>query len=110
MGGRVVRLSRPVLRTKRLVRQTVCFARNVHAGSRPMEKDVDEPEVIELLSPPELAEKLQISKKTLAKWRCNGRGPRFVRLGHAIRYRTRDVSDWLDAKSSWNTAEASDRR
>ncbi len=72
---------------------------------------MDEPRTLEgLLSPEELAAKLKMSKKTLAKWRCNGRGPRFVRLGHAVRYMPQDVADWLEAKASRNTMEASERR
>lgn len=32
---------------------------------------------------------------TLAMWRVQGRGPRYVRLGRAIRYRVRDLDDYL---------------
>lgn len=70
----------------------------------------DSGEVLELLSPEELAASIKMSKKTLAKWRCNGRGPRYVRLGHAVRYRPQDVTEWLEAKVSQNSAEAADRR
>lgn len=65
---------------------------------------------IELLSAEELACKLKISRRTLAKWRTNGRGPCYVRLGHAVRYRTQDVEEWVESKVSRNSAEAADRR
>ena len=65
---------------------------------------------LELLSPDELAASIKMSKRTLAKWRCNGRGPEYVRLGHAVRYRQQDVDAWLEAKVSKNSTEAADRR
>ena len=65
---------------------------------------------IELLSPDDLAADLKVSPRTLAKWRCNGRGPQYIRLGHAVRYRQQDVYAWLEAKVSRNSAEAADRR
>lgn len=68
------------------------------------------PRTLELLSPDELAASIKMSKRTLAKWRCNGRGPEYVRLGHAVRYRQQDVDAWLEAKVSKNSAEAADRR
>jgi hypothetical protein len=33
---------------------------------------------------------------TLNNWRSQGRGPAFVRLGKAIRYRTSDLREYLD--------------
>jgi hypothetical protein len=32
------------------------------------------------------ARRLGTSVRTLRKWRCNGKGPRFVRLSRAVRY------------------------
>ena len=65
---------------------------------------------IELLSAEELASELKMSPRTLGKWRTNGRGPCYVRLGHAVRYRRQDVAEWLESKVSRNSAEAADRR
>ena len=65
---------------------------------------------LELLTPDELAAGLKMSTRTLAKWRCNGRGPLYVRLGHGVRYRKQDVADWLKAKISRNSTEAAERR
>ena len=31
------------------------------------------------------------------RWRCENRGPKFLRLGRSIRYRKSDVMAWLDA-------------
>ncbi len=51
-----------------------------------------------LMSERELAEKLKISLATLRAWRRNKRGPAFVRMGKAIKYRVDDVKDWLDGQ------------
>lgn len=37
-------------------------------------------------TPSELARRWRISRKTLANWRSLGRGPRWIKIGHAVRY------------------------
>jgi predicted DNA-binding transcriptional regulator AlpA len=44
----------------------------------------------------ELARQANISTAVLRKWRREGRGPRFVKLGRLVRYLVRDVEVWLD--------------
>ena len=45
----------------------------------------------------EAAEWLRLREDTLRAWRCQGRGPRWVRLGRtAIRYRVADVRRWME--------------
>lgn len=46
------------------------------------------------LTTDELAERLAITRRTVAKWRSVGDGPRFVSLGRSIRYRVSDVETW----------------
>ena len=43
----------------------------------------------------ELGQQLRISPAALRKWRAEGRGPRFVRLGKCVRYLVGDVESWL---------------
>ncbi len=33
---------------------------------------------------------------TLEQWRYYGRGPRYLKAGHAVRYRRVDVEAWLE--------------
>lgn len=40
-----------------------------------------------LLLPQQAAEILGVKVQTLAEWRLNGRGPPFIKLGRAVRYR-----------------------
>lgn len=43
---------------------------------------------------------LGVSPRTLANWRCEGKGPDYVRLGRrhsAVVYRVEDLEDWLAA-------------
>lgn len=35
------------------------------------------------------------TEKTLANWRCGGRGPPFFKIGGSIRYDEKDLDDWL---------------
>ena len=50
-------------------------------------------------SPDEVAEHLGIPLRTLAQWRHEGTGPRYLRVGRHVRYRWADVEQWLDAKA-----------
>lgn len=50
----------------------------------------------------EAARMLGISPRTLANWRCQGRGPRYAHLSddpHSpIIYRRTDLEEWLDER------------
>lgn len=61
-------------------------------------------------TPEQLAERLQITTGTLAKWRLTGRGPRFRKFGSLVRYSTTDVATWLAESSQCSTADGADRR
>ena len=41
----------------------------------------------------------RISPRTLRRYRCKGKGPRFVRLSPAaVGYRPEDLDEWIDAR------------
>lgn len=54
-----------------------------------------------LLTPSELAERLKIHPGTLRRWRMDGEGPRWIKLGNAqssaVRYELKDVEAWEKA-------------
>lgn len=55
------------------------------------------------------AEFYGLAENTLAKWRCNGGGPRFVRVGpsgRAIRYRKSDLDAFLRSAASTSETAA----
>jgi predicted DNA-binding transcriptional regulator AlpA len=52
------------------------------------------------------AEILGIKPNTLAKWRLTGAGPKFARVGSAIRYDPKDVEAWLESRKVQSTSEA----
>jgi predicted DNA-binding transcriptional regulator AlpA len=47
----------------------------------------------------QLAELTNLTAQTLRRWRCEGKGPRFLRLGGAVKYRMSDVESWLAANT-----------
>ena len=65
-----------------------------------------------LLSAKELAEFLGVQINKLAVWRMTGDGPRFLKLGDgsraAVRYRVRDVEDWLESRVRRSTSDPGD--
>ena len=48
------------------------------------------------ITPRQLAVMLQVSIRTLWRWRSAGRLPAPVRLGGAVRWRLDDVTRWID--------------
>lgn len=51
----------------------------------------------EYLSPDEAADLLGKSPATLARWRGDGVGPSYIKLGHSIRYRRADLDEFMRA-------------
>jgi hypothetical protein len=49
-----------------------------------------------LIDQKRLAEYLDRPERTIEDWRMRGRGPAFIRVGQQVRYRVRDIQQWLD--------------
>lgn len=52
----------------------------------------------ELLTTDELAAETKTPPSRWNKARLTGDGPPFIKIGHLVRYRRRDVLDWLEAQ------------
>lgn len=44
--------------------------------------------------------------QTLARWRCEGGGPPFFRVGRKIMYGLKDLTAWMNARRVSSTSEA----
>jgi len=62
-----------------------------------------------LLDQSQAAEFLAVSTRTLEGWRSSGGGPRFVRVGRRVRYRLRDLQQWVDVRTFGSSAEVGRR-
>jgi excisionase family DNA binding protein len=51
----------------------------------------------EYLTPDQLAELLQVSRKTIYDWRRKGTGPPAALIGRHLRYRRSDVTRWVNS-------------
>jgi predicted DNA-binding transcriptional regulator AlpA len=51
-----------------------------------------------LLSTEEVAEVLGRPPRTLRQWRYLGVGPKYLKVGAAVRYRPSDIQTWLRAQ------------
>jgi predicted DNA-binding transcriptional regulator AlpA len=56
-----------------------------------------------LLTAHEAAALLSVSASYLAKARMRGEGPRYVKIGRAVRYRHADLAGWIAANSRGQT-------
>ncbi|PBJ82414.1 DNA-binding protein [Lysobacteraceae bacterium NML93-0399] len=58
------------------------------------------------MTPREAAAYLSLSHHTLAKWRCVGGGPEFLKWGERmVRYSLADLDTWAAARTLANTAQ-----
>jgi predicted DNA-binding transcriptional regulator AlpA len=53
----------------------------------------------QLLDEKEVARLIRVSEATLSYWRSQGQGPRFIKVGHLVRYRPSDVDAWLRTRT-----------
>ncbi len=42
------------------------------------------------------SEFIGINPRTLSNWRVIGKGPKYIKVGARVRYRTSDLLEWLD--------------
>ena len=55
----------------------------------------DRLELAALNKPAQAAEYLTVSIPTLARWRMEGRGPKFVRMGSSVRYTREALEEFV---------------
>lgn len=60
----------------------------------------------EILTTLEAARYCRLGKPTLERFRLTGEGPRFAKLGGAVRYRRTDLDAWLESRLVSSTSEA----
>lgn len=60
----------------------------------------------EILTTNEAAQYVRLGKPTLERFRLTGEGPRFAKLGGAVRYRKADLEEWLASRLFRSTSEA----
>ena len=67
-------------------------------------------ETVKILNNEQTAALIGVTPATLRFWRCKGRGPRFVKLGHAkqsgVAYVEADVHAWRAARTFASTSAA----
>jgi predicted DNA-binding transcriptional regulator AlpA len=57
-----------------------------------------------LLTDLQVAALLHISIQTIRRWRLTGQGPRYRKLGSAVRYAESDVMAWIESRPSGGAA------
>ena len=59
----------------------------------------------QLLNEFQASEVLQIGVRTLQGWRVRGQGPRYRKLGRAVRYSRAELIEWADSRVVGSTSE-----
>lgn len=47
---------------------------------------------------------LGMAVSTLNKWRCFGDGPVFIKMGRSVRYRVKDLNDYVENRQAESTS------
>jgi hypothetical protein len=62
------------------------------------------------LNETQAAEFLSLSVRTLQAWRVRGGGPRYCKIGRAVRYQRRELVSFQETHTVASTSEADARR
>jgi predicted DNA-binding transcriptional regulator AlpA len=62
--------------------------------------------LIHLLNEFAVADMLGVSVATVRRWRLLRQGPRYLKLGAAVRYKPEDISTWLESRPSGGEHQA----
>ena len=62
--------------------------------------------VTEVMTTIEAAEYVGLKKPTMERFRFLGQGPAYCKLGGAVRYRKKDLDEWLDSRMVSSVEEA----
>ncbi len=57
-----------------------------------------------VLTEQELATRWGVSHKTLARWRVEGKGPKYLKLSGSVRYALTDIEDYERAAGHYSTS------
>jgi excisionase family DNA binding protein len=58
-----------------------------------------------LLTQREAANVLRLSERTIERMRGSGKGPKFVRINHSVRYRQQDLDAYIASRVRCSTSE-----
>lgn len=61
--------------------------------------------IYDVLTTLEAARYVRLGKPTLERFRISGEGPRYAKLGGAVRYRRADLDAWLESRLTRSTSE-----
>ena len=61
--------------------------------------------LVSLYDTKQAAKYLNIKPQTLNRWRHEGYGPPFIKLGSLVRYRYQDLTTWIDKCKRKNTIQ-----
>jgi len=59
---------------------------------------------ISVMNVQQAASYLGLAVSTLNKWRCYGDGPLFIKMGRSVRYRIKDLNDYVEGRRAASTS------
>jgi len=65
-----------------------------------MESTINSGQTARLLNEFDVADLFRLSVATMRHWRLTGKGPKWLKLGSAVRYRPEDVQAYLDGRAA----------
>lgn len=72
----------------------------------PSQSDLKSPyDPDQMLTEHQVADMVCQSVRTIQKWRVTGYGPAFFKIGRSVRYRRREVGQWIEEKRRLHTSD-----
>jgi predicted DNA-binding transcriptional regulator AlpA len=59
---------------------------------------IHQPAIDSLLNEHDVAHIIGLSVSTVRRWRVFGQGPKYLKIGSAVRYKPEDISAWLESR------------
>jgi predicted DNA-binding transcriptional regulator AlpA len=63
------------------------------------------PDLHQMLTEQDAADVLCQSVRTLQKWRVNGFGPSYFKIGRSVRYRRDELTAWIESRRRAHTSQ-----
>jgi predicted DNA-binding transcriptional regulator AlpA len=67
-------------------------------------------QVQELLTERDVARITGLSVASVRRWRLRRQGPRYLKIGSAVRYRSEDISTWIESRPTGGGQQQSEAR
>lgn len=98
-------LTRSAAKLAEVARMLTDVVLELSEAASQLARESDKPKGRSTVAPLEAAEQIGVATATLARWRCEGKGPRYVKSGGRVIYLQEAIDQWLEERQRQHTSE-----